>query len=92
MKKGKRMNLGVRRIIENRKERQIVESKRVIEKEEITSAEFLESRNTIYTKITPSIPMGVYLLYRESSVKLISSFGQTHRDKSRLPKAVFKTS
>ena len=82
MKKGKRMNLEVRRIVEKRKGRQIVESQRVIEKEEITSAEFSEGGNTIYTKRTPGIPMGVYLLYRESSANSISSFGPTHRDKS----------
>ena len=58
MNKGKRMNLEVRRIVENRKGRQIVESQRVIEKEEITSAEFSEGGNTIYTKRTPRHPNG----------------------------------
>ena len=47
MKKGKRMNLEVRRIAENRKGRQIVKSQRVMQKEEITSAEFSEGGNTI---------------------------------------------
>ena len=48
MKKGRRMNREVRRIVENWKGRQIG---RVIEsdkKEEITSTEFPEGRNTIY--------------------------------------------
>ena len=58
MKKGKRLNLDVGRIVENRKGRQIVESQRAIEKEEITSAEFSEGGNIIYTKRTPRHPNG----------------------------------
>ena len=52
MKKGRKMNLKVRGIVENRKGRQIVRimDQRAIEKEEITSTEFPEGGNIIYTK------------------------------------------
>ena len=51
MKKGRKMNLKVRGIVENGKGRQIVRivDQRAIEKEEITSTEFPEGGNTIYT-------------------------------------------
>ena len=78
------MNLKVRGIVENRKGRQIVRiiDQRGIVKEEITSTEFPEGGDTIYTKRTPGISTGGYFLYRELLEKLISRFGPTHRDKS----------
>ena len=52
MKKGRRMNLEVRRIVENRKGRHTGIAIESDKKEEITSTEFLEVGNTIYTKRT----------------------------------------
>ena len=60
-KKGRRMGFEDSRIVENRKERQ---KGRVIEngrKRGITSTEFPEGGNTIYTNRTPGIPTGEQL-------------------------------
>ena len=54
MKKGRRMDWEGRRIVEKQEsETKKAESQRAIEKEEITSTEFPEGGNTIYTKRTP---------------------------------------
>ena len=62
MKRGRRMNQEVRRIVENRKGRQIG---RVIESDRKRGnycTEFPESGNTIYTERTPQHPNGVDVL------------------------------
>ena len=67
MKKGRKMNLKVRGIVENRKGRQIVRiiDQRAIVKEEITSTEFPEGGDTIYTKRTPrNLNGGLFSLQR----------------------------
>ena len=59
MKKGRRMDSEGRRIVKKiGKGDKKAESQRAIEKEEITSTEFPEGGNTIYTKRTPRHPNG----------------------------------
>ena len=53
--------------IENRKGRQKAESQRGIGKEEITSTEFPEGGNTIYTKRTPRHPNGGADVYNKTN-------------------------
>ena len=58
MNKGRRMDWEGRRIVENRKGRQIVRITESDKKEEIISTEFPEGEDTIYTKRTPRHPNG----------------------------------
>ena len=58
MKKGRRMTMKSRKTVETGNGDKNAESQRAIEKEEITSTDFLEGRNTICTKRTPGIPTG----------------------------------